>query len=70
MGKRKTATTKGGRYMNPADQVRKAARKRELKKVKHSFSDLFVNANMLFPNLPCFLEQKNTSVGSTSSAEE
>lgn len=32
MGKRSTSTTKSGKYMNPTDQARKEARKRELKK--------------------------------------
>uniref|UniRef100_A0A5S6Q9C7 WW domain-binding protein 11 n=1 Tax=Trichuris muris TaxID=70415 RepID=A0A5S6Q9C7_TRIMR len=31
---RRTTSTKGGRYMNPADQARKIARRRELKKNK------------------------------------
>lgn len=34
MGKRSTSTTKSGKYMNPTDQARKEARKRELKKNK------------------------------------
>lgn len=34
MGRRSTNTTKSGRYMNPTDQARKEARKRELKKNK------------------------------------
>lgn len=34
MGRRAVSTTKGGRFMNPADQSRKAARKKELKKNK------------------------------------
>ena len=34
MGKRSTSTTKGGKFMNPTDQARKEARKRELKKNK------------------------------------
>ena len=34
MGRRATSTTKGGKYMNPTDQARKEARKRELKKNK------------------------------------
>ncbi len=34
MGKRHTSTTKSGKYMNPTDQARKEARKRELKKNK------------------------------------
>lgn len=34
MGRRVTSSTKGGRYMNPADQERKANRKKELKKNK------------------------------------
>uniref|UniRef100_A0A915J4B1 WW domain-binding protein 11 n=1 Tax=Romanomermis culicivorax TaxID=13658 RepID=A0A915J4B1_ROMCU len=34
MGRRVTSTTKGGRYMNPADQERKITRRRELKKNK------------------------------------
>lgn len=34
MGKRSTNTTKSGKYMNPTDQARKEARKRELKKNK------------------------------------
>jgi len=31
---RSTTTTKGGKFMNPTDQARKEARKRELKKNK------------------------------------
>ena len=34
MGKRSTNTTKGGKFMNPTDQARKEARKKELKKNK------------------------------------
>ena len=34
MGKRPFNTTKGGKFMNPTDQARKEARKRELKKNK------------------------------------
>lgn len=34
MGKRPFSTTKGGKFMNPTDQARKEARKRELKKNK------------------------------------
>ena len=34
MGKRKTSTTKHGKFMNPTDQARKEARKKELKKNK------------------------------------
>lgn len=34
MGKRSTNTTKSGKFMNPTDQARKEARKRELKKNK------------------------------------
>lgn len=34
MGKRSTSTTKGGKFMNPTDQARKEARKKELKKNK------------------------------------
>ena len=34
MGKRSTNSTKGGKFMNPTDQARKEARKRELKKNK------------------------------------
>ena len=34
MGKRSTSTTKSGKYMNPTDQARKEARRRELKKNK------------------------------------
>ncbi|CAN8008396.1 unnamed protein product [Ixodes pacificus] len=33
MGRRSINTTKSGKYMNPTDQARKEARKRELKKV-------------------------------------
>jgi hypothetical protein len=33
MGRRSTSTTKSGKYMNPTDQARKEARRRELKKV-------------------------------------
>ena len=31
---RKTASTKGGKYMNPTDQARKEDRKKQLKKHK------------------------------------
>lgn len=34
MGKRSTNTTKSGKFMNPTDQARKEARRRELKKNK------------------------------------
>ncbi len=34
MGKRSTTTTKSGKFMNPTDQARKEARRRELKKNK------------------------------------
>jgi len=34
MGRRVTSTTKGGKFMNPTDQARKEARRRELKKNK------------------------------------
>ena len=34
MGKRATTSTKGGKFMNPTDQARKEARRRELKKNK------------------------------------
>lgn len=34
MGRRSINTTKSGKYMNPTDQARKEARKRELKKNK------------------------------------
>lgn len=34
MGKRSTNTTKSGKFMNPTDQARKEARKKELKKNK------------------------------------
>ena len=34
MGRRTTSTTKGGKFMNPTDQARKEARRRELKKNK------------------------------------
>ena len=34
MGRRSTNTTKSGKFMNPTDQARKEARKRELKKNK------------------------------------
>ena len=34
MGKRSTTSTKSGKFMNPTDQARKEARKRELKKNK------------------------------------
>lgn len=34
MGRRSTSTTKSGKYMNPTDQARKEARRRELKKNK------------------------------------
>ena len=34
MGKRSTNTTKGGKFMNPTDQARKEARRKELKKNK------------------------------------
>lgn len=34
MGRRVTSTTKGGKYMNPTDQARKQARKKELRKNK------------------------------------
>lgn len=34
MGKRKTNTTRGGRFMNPADQQRKVERRKELKRNK------------------------------------
>ncbi|XP_049644031.1 WW domain-binding protein 11-like [Suncus etruscus] len=34
MGQRSTSSTKSGKFMNPTDQARKAARKRELKKNK------------------------------------
>ncbi|CAD5118719.1 DgyrCDS7401 [Dimorphilus gyrociliatus] len=34
MGKRSTQTTKSGKYMNPTDQARKEARKKELRKNK------------------------------------
>ncbi|CAO2590103.1 WW domain-binding protein 11 [Lemmus lemmus] len=34
MGRRSTSSTKSGKFMNPADQARKEARKRELKKNK------------------------------------
>nr|CAB3267673.1 WW domain-binding protein 11-like [Phallusia mammillata] len=34
MGRRATSTTKGGKFMNPTDQARKEARRRELKKNK------------------------------------
>jgi len=34
MGRRATNTTKSGKFMNPTDQARKEARKRELKKNK------------------------------------
>ncbi|XP_031557712.1 WW domain-binding protein 11-like [Actinia tenebrosa] len=34
MGRRSTSTTKNGKFMNPTDQARKEARKRELKKNK------------------------------------
>ena len=34
MGRRSTNTTKNGKFMNPTDQARKEARKRELKKNK------------------------------------
>ena len=33
MGRRSINTTKSGKYMNPTDQARKEARKRELRKV-------------------------------------
>jgi hypothetical protein len=33
MGRRSINTTKSGKYMNPTDQHRKEARKRELRKV-------------------------------------
>jgi len=34
MGKRSTTSTKSGKFMNPTDQARKEARRRELKKNK------------------------------------
>lgn len=34
MGRRSINTTKSGKYMNPTDQARKEARKKELKKNK------------------------------------
>ena len=34
MGRRTINTTKGGKFMNPTDQARKEARRRELKKNK------------------------------------
>lgn len=34
MGRRSISTTKSGKYMNPTDQARKEARKKELKKNK------------------------------------
>lgn len=34
MGRRSVNTTKSGKFMNPTDQARKEARKRELKKNK------------------------------------
>uniref|UniRef100_A0A8C7CGG5 Wbp11/ELF5/Saf1 N-terminal domain-containing protein n=1 Tax=Oncorhynchus kisutch TaxID=8019 RepID=A0A8C7CGG5_ONCKI len=34
MGRRSTSSTKSGKFMNPTDQARKEARKRELKKNK------------------------------------
>lgn len=34
MGRRSINTTKSGKFMNPTDQARKEARKRELKKNK------------------------------------
>lgn len=34
MGKRKTTSTKGGRFMNPTDQQRKVDRRKELKRNK------------------------------------
>ena len=34
MGRRPQKTTKGGKFMNPTDQARKEARRRELKKNK------------------------------------
>ena len=34
MGKRPVNSTKGGKFMNPTDQARKVARKRELKRNK------------------------------------
>ena len=34
MGRRSTSSTKSGKFMNPTDQARKEARKRELKNKK------------------------------------
>ena len=51
MGKRSTNTTKSGKFMNPTDQARKEARRRELKKNKKQRQMVRFYATILFKML-------------------
>ena len=54
MGRRSINTTKSGKYMNPTDQARKEARKRELRKVSLYLIFLIYYNEIFITKTNCF----------------